>query len=79
MAVDVLGAGIVMELQALLLDQSSVNLRNDIAHGLFDDTAAWSYDAIYAWWFCLRLVVWPLRTMAESAGADEEQDPEQPT
>ena len=33
-----------------------MNLRNDIAHGLFDDTAAWSYDAIYAWWFCLRLV-----------------------
>jgi hypothetical protein len=25
---------------------------------LFDDRAAVSYEAIYMWWFCLRLAVW---------------------
>ena len=55
-----LGAGTVMELKALLVEQSSVNLRNDIAHGLFDDANAWSLPAVYIWWFCLRLVMRPL-------------------
>jgi hypothetical protein len=57
-AEEALGSGFIMELQALLIDQSAANLRNEIAHGLFDDRAAVSYEAIYMWWFCLRLAVW---------------------
>jgi hypothetical protein len=59
-AVEALGAGLVMELKALLVEPGAANLRHDIAHGLLDDAAAWSYTAVYAWWSCLRLVVWPL-------------------
>jgi hypothetical protein len=66
-AVEILGAGMVMELKALLVEHGAANLRNDIAHGLLDDAAAWSYDAVYAWWFCLRLVIWPLWEMRKPA------------
>jgi len=57
--IDALGAGIVMELKALLVEQRGPNLRNDIAHGLFNDTDGQTYYAVYAWWMCLRLVVLP--------------------
>ena len=74
-AAEALGSGIVMELKALLVQQGAANLRNDIAHGLLDDAAAWSYDAVYMWWFCLRLVVWPLWDMTTPAHeADTEDD-----
>lgn len=64
-AAEAFGAGIVMELKALLVDQGAANLRHDIAHGLLDDAAGWSYDALYMWWFCLRLVVRPLWDMTK--------------
>lgn len=63
-AAETLGSGTVMELQALLVAQGGANLRNDIAHGLLDDAAAWSYHTMYLWWFCLRLVLWPVIQMA---------------
>jgi hypothetical protein len=46
-----------MELEALLVVQGGVNLRNDTAHGLLDDEAAWSVHSMYVWWFCLRPVI----------------------
>jgi hypothetical protein len=60
---EVFGAGQVLELKAHLIETAGANMRNNIAHGLFGDDAAWSYDSIYAWWMCLRLVVWPLWQM----------------
>jgi hypothetical protein len=68
--VDLFGAGIVMELEALLVVQGGVNLRNDIAHGLLEDARAWSYYSMYVWWFCLRLVLWPLIQMRDSDSED---------
>ncbi|MEV0660823.1 DUF4209 domain-containing protein [Actinomadura luteofluorescens] len=62
-AADILGGGMVLELRALLVEQQSANLRNDIAHGLLTDAAAWSYATVYAWWLCLRLMVVPLWLM----------------
>jgi len=56
---DALGDGIVMEFKALLVEQRGPNLRNDIAHGLFNDIDGQTYAAVYAWWMCFRLVVWP--------------------
>lgn len=49
-AAEVPGDGMVMEFKALLVDQGAANLRHDIAHGLLDDTAASSYEAVYMWW-----------------------------
>ncbi len=69
-AAEVLGAGIVMELKAMLVDPGAANLRHDIAHGLLDDAAAWSHNAVYMWWSCLRLVVWPLWKMINQAAVD---------
>jgi len=66
-AAEALGAGMVMEFKALLVQQGAANLRNDIAHGLMDDAAGWSYSGVYVWWCCLRLVVWPLWQMSRSA------------
>ena len=54
------------ELRALLLEQGGANLRNNIAHGLFDDVASWSASSVYAWWLALRLVVTPLWHMQAS-------------
>lgn len=64
---DIFGAGIVMEMKAMLIVQGGPNLRNDIAHGLLDDNSAWSYSALYLWWFCLRLVTWPVIEMMDHA------------
>lgn len=59
----IFGAGMVMEMKAMLVVQGGPNLRNDVAHGLLDDNSAWSYSALYMWWFCLRLVTWPVIEM----------------
>ena len=66
-AVEIFGAGMILELHALLVVQGGVNLRNDTAHGLLSDAAAWSYHSIYVWWFCLRLVLLPVIQMANAA------------
>lgn len=64
---DIFGAGMVMEMKAMMVVQGGPNLRNDIAHGLLDDNSAWSYSALYMWWFCLRLVAWPVIEMMDHA------------
>jgi len=66
-AADIFGAGMVMEMKAMLVVQGGPNLRNDTAHGLLDDNSAWSYSALYMWWFCLRLVTWPIIEMIDRA------------
>ena len=71
-AVDIFGAGIVMELRALLVVQGGFNLRNDTAHGLLDDANAWSYHAMYVWWFCLRLVLLPVIQTANAASRQQD-------
>jgi hypothetical protein len=74
---DIFGTGMVMEMKAMLVVQGGPNLRNDVAHGLLDDNSAWSYSALYMWWFCLRLATLPViaimgRTRAQSANSDKE-------
>ncbi|TDB86172.1 DUF4209 domain-containing protein [Actinomadura sp. 7K534] len=62
-AVEILGDGVALELRALLVEKQSANLRNEIAHELLTDAAAWSHATVYAWWLCLRLMVVPLWLM----------------
>lgn len=71
-ATEMVGADITLELRALLTEQEGANLRNHVAHGLFNDAEAWSYSAVYAWWLCLRLVVVPLWQMREKAAESAE-------
>ncbi len=73
-AADAFGAGMVMEFKALLIDQSGPNLRNEIAHGLFNDVDTLTYVSVYVWWSCLRLVVWPWWKMSrDSLGQTDEK------
>jgi hypothetical protein len=73
---DIFGAGMVMEMKAMLVVQGGPNLRNDVAHGLLDDNSAWSYSALYMWWFCLRLVTWPVIEMTDRARTQAEESGE---
>lgn len=75
-AEDVFGAGMVMEMKALLVVQAGPNLRNDVAHGLLNDDSAWSFASLYIWWFCLRLVMLPLLGMREQANEQPVSGPE---
>jgi hypothetical protein len=70
----IFGSGMVMEMKAMLVVQGGPNLRNDIAHGLLSDGSAWSYSALYMWWFCLRLVMYPVIEMVEAGRAQAATD-----
>lgn len=65
---ELFGNGMVMEFKALLVDQQGMNLRNEVAHGLLDDPAAWSYQAMHAWWHALRFALLPLVHMHRQEG-----------
>jgi hypothetical protein len=67
----IFGPGMVMEMKGMLVVQGGPNLRNNIAHGLLSDGSAWSYSALYMWWFCLRLVMYPLIEMVDATRKQE--------
>lgn len=75
---EIFGPGMVMEMKAMLVEQGGPNQRHDIAHGLFHDAAGWTHDAVFMWWFCLRLAMWPVLQMrrAQSTADDYEALPE---
>jgi len=56
----VFGESLAFELRAIFCDAAGSNLRNNIAHGLLNDAELHSAETVYAWWFCLRLVMLPL-------------------
>jgi hypothetical protein len=47
----------VFELQDLFTEQLGTNLRNEVAHGLLDDSGLFGEDVLYAWWLLLRFCV----------------------
>ena len=51
----IFGESIRFEINALFCDRFGVNIRNKIAHGLFDESDAHSIYIVYAWWFILKL------------------------
>lgn len=51
----VLGEDIVFDLQSLLNEKASVNLRNELAHGKVNADRFYGYTAIYFWWLVLRI------------------------
>jgi hypothetical protein len=56
-ALKAFGADGVFELQDLLIDPLGTNLRNEVAHGLLDDSGLFGGDVLYAWWLLLRYCV----------------------
>ena len=55
----IFGEDLSFEIRALFCDSFGPNLRNELAHGLLDDRAFYSANAIYAWWLGLKLVFIP--------------------
>ena len=53
---EIFGEDLSFEIRALFCDPFGPNLRNELAHGLLDDRACYSSNAIYAWWIGLKLV-----------------------
>ena len=49
----VLGEDLLFDLRGLLVEQDSVNLRNNLAHGLISDRKV-GPSMVYFWWLCLR-------------------------
>lgn len=56
-AVQAFGEDGVFELQDLLIDPLGANLRNEVAHGLLEDSGLFGTDVLYAWWLLLRYCV----------------------
>lgn len=60
------------EMNALFSDQLGPNFRNEVAHGLLSDSEFFTSQAIYAWWFCFKLVFssfWHATTPTEESKA----------
>ncbi|MDX2355626.1 DUF4209 domain-containing protein [Dietzia sp. PP-33] len=75
----ILGESLQFELQATLIEQNGPNLRHNTAHGLLDDSQAWSASSVYVWWLCMRLVVVPLWNMTRSANDEASEGGDAPT
>ena len=55
--VDILGDALTFSLEGLLVDARGANLRNDVAHGLLNDSAYETLPVIYSWWLVLHICV----------------------
>lgn len=64
------GETIAFELRAIFADAAGSNLRNALAHGLLDDDEMISGATIYAWWFCLRLVMLPMMSPKQRSASE---------
>lgn len=74
----VFGAAICFEIKAVFCSPYGPNLRNELAHGLLDDSACQSVAGIYAWWFMFRLVYanfWNAQYKGEATQDGEEVGP----
>lgn len=61
----ILGANLVFELKAVFTDSIGPNLRNEVAHGLLTDSAAYAEAPIYAWWILLRMMIHSIINLTE--------------
>lgn len=73
----IFGEDMSFEIRALFCDSFGPNLRNRLAHGLLDDRAGYSPDAIYAWWLGLKLVFNTFWNTLSSNAKSKEQGEEQ--
>ncbi|MCS6098129.1 DUF4209 domain-containing protein [Shewanella baltica] len=66
-AVAVFGQDKLFELKALFANSIGPNLRNEVAHGLLTDSAAYSASPVYAWWMLLRMVIHSIIVSSEES------------
>lgn len=59
---EIFGDDDTFEIKALFCSPYGANLRNNVAHGLLDDSHCYSTHSVYAWWFALKLVLKALRS-----------------
>jgi len=52
----IFGRDIAAEIRMLFCEGTGPNLRNNVAHGLLDDSSSNSPFSIYAWWFLLKIL-----------------------
>ncbi|MBM5571096.1 MULTISPECIES: DUF4209 domain-containing protein [Deefgea] len=67
-ALQAFGADGVFELQDLLIDPLGSNLRNEMAHGLLDDSGLFGEDVFFAWWLLLRYCVMTSKLVERDLG-----------
>ncbi|MCO6524807.1 MAG: DUF4209 domain-containing protein [Candidatus Schmidhempelia sp.] len=53
----IFGENQVIEIKTIFTEHLGFNLRNEIAHGLYEENSRLLTGAIYAWWLILRLVI----------------------
>lgn len=56
-ATTVFGENLSFEIKSLFTESLGFNLRNEVAHGLLDDSSSITVGTIYAWWLILKLVI----------------------
>lgn len=52
---EVMNEDFIFNLKCIFTSKYGINIRNDIAHGILDDSEFKSSYAVYAWWFILKL------------------------
>lgn len=78
-SVDIFGQDVAFEIRALLCGPIGPNARNEIAHGLVDDSVASSSTSAYAWWFALKLAFMPYWNALHDADAADAREAEMPS
>ena len=72
---EMIGEDLTFDLQSLLIDVRGANLRNDVAHGLLDDSDFFHPQSIYFWWVTLRLCcLWFLTTLPEDVNKNKQKE-----
>lgn len=70
-AIQVFGEDVCFEVKSIFTDSLGSNLRNEVAHGLLNDSSSSSISTIYAWWMVLRLVIHSLVGVSNSREESE--------
>ncbi|WP_062570345.1 DUF4209 domain-containing protein [Pseudoalteromonas arabiensis] len=63
---DIFDDNLLFEMKAFLTDSRGPNIRNNIAHGLFDDDYSSSASCVYWWWRTLKFVLTSLLLSSHS-------------
>jgi hypothetical protein len=74
----IFGEDVAFEIRALFCSRLGPNLRNEVAHGMLNDATANGANALYAWWFVLRMVLTQFWNQLHDTDAAEAREPTHP-
>jgi hypothetical protein len=75
----ILSENVLLELRTLLTDNRGPNLRHQLAHGMPDDDAFASAEAVYVWWLVLALCIFGKPVKADDVDIAEPPPSEPPS